>query len=197
MQSKRVLLAVIGAFTFLGAAQAFGQQPSVTTETYGNWIYRCTQLPSPPEQDPVVATEAAEGAAAKTANTESAGKMVCETSQVLQDAEGNVIAQIAFGIDPAATDKIVAAFQVPQGTLLSSPVRLGTEGLKQSIEAEYVTCYQSICLARAEINKDNLAKFSAVDKGTLEFADRSGRKINVLLSFDGLSAASKRLISGK
>jgi invasion protein IalB len=193
MQSKTFLLAAIGGLVMLGVQSAHAQQPSATTETYGNWTYRCTLIASPTEQEVAPAASTAEN----PAKPEAGNSMVCETSQVLQDAKGNVIAQIAFGRDPAASDKLIIAFQVPQGTLLSSPVRFGTEGLKDSLEAEYVTCYQSICLARAETEKTIIKKFGESKNGTLEFADRSGRKINVLLSFDGMTAANERLTSGK
>lgn len=191
MQSNRILLAAVGGFLFLGAPHASAQQPSATTETYGNWTYRCAQIANPSGQG------AAPAATAEAAKPDAANAMVCETSQVLQDANGNVIAQIAFGIAPATPDKLVIAFQVPQGTLLTSPVRFGTEDLKDSLEAEYVTCYQSICLARAEIETKTIRKFGESENGTLEFADRSGRKINVLLSFNGMTAANERLTSGK
>lgn len=192
MQSKQVLLAAIGCLALLGASHASAEKPSVTTETYGNWTYRCAQITSPSDQ-----VEAPAAAAGETpAKPEDSTTMVCETSQVLQDADRNVIAQIAFGNVPATPGKLVVVFQVPQGTLLSSPVRFGTEGLKDSLEAEYVTCYQQICLARAEIETETIRKFGQSENGTLEFADRSGRKISVLLSFDGMTAANERLISG-
>lgn len=193
MQSNRILSVAIGGFMLVGAQHASAQQPSATTETYGNWTYRCAQIANPSGQDRAPAAAATE----TPAKPDAANAMVCETSQVLQDANGNVIAQIAFGIAPGTTDKLVIAFQVPQGTLLSSPVRFGTEGLGESLEAEYVTCYQSICLARAEAEKTTIKKFGESENGTLEFADRSGRKINVLLSFDGMTAANERLMSGK
>lgn len=190
MQGMRVLLTVIGGLALLGAPHASAEKPSVTTETYGNWTYRCAQIASPSDQ---VGTPAAGETPAKP---EASPTMVCETSQVLQDAERNVIAQIAFGTIPGTPGKLVIVFQVPQGTLLSSPVRFGTEGLKDSVEAEYVTCYQQICLARAEIETETIRKFGLSENGTLEFADRSGRKISVLLSLDGMTAANERLISG-
>jgi invasion protein IalB len=193
MQSNRILLAAIGGFMLVGAQHASAQQPSATTETYGNLTYRCAQIANPSGQGAAPAAAPAEAAA----KPDAANAMVCETSQVLQDANGNVIAQIAFGIAPATPDKLVIAFQVPQGTLLTSPVRFGTEGLEDSLEAEYVTCYQSICLARAEIETKTIRKFGESENGTLEFADRSGRKINVLLSFNGMTAANERLTSGK
>ncbi len=193
MQSKRILVASICGLALLSTQHASAQQPSATTETYGNWTYRCAQIASPSEQ--AATPEASTGET--PAKPEAANTMVCETSQVLQDANRNVIAQIAFGIAPATQDKLVIVFQVPQGTLLSSPVRFGAEGLKDSIEAEYVTCYEQICLARAEIESKTIRKFGESENGALEFADRSGRKINVLLSFDGMTAANERLISGK
>jgi invasion protein IalB len=194
MQIKLVLSAAIGGLVLMSVQFAHAQQPSVTTETYGNWTYRCTLIANPAEQE---AAPAVPTTAENPAKTEAASTMVCETSQILQDAKGNVIAQIAFGLDPATTDKLIVAFQVPQGTLLSSPVRFGTEGLEDSLEAEYVTCYQSICLARAETEKTIIKTFGESKNGMLEFADRSGRKINVLLSFDGMTAANERLTSGK
>ena len=192
MQGMRVLLTAIGGLALLGAPHASAEKPSVTTETYGNWTYRCAQITNPSDQ---VETPAAATGETPT-KPEASTTMVCETSQVLQDADRNVIAQIAFGNVPATPGKLVVVFQVPQGTLLSSPVRFGTEGLKDSLEAEYVTCYQQICLARAEVETEIIRKFGQSENGTLEFADRSGRKISVLLSFEGMTAANERLISG-
>lgn len=191
MQSKQVMLSAIGGLALLGTPHASAQKPSVTTETYGNWTYRCAQVASPSDQVDAPAASGETPAKPKDSTT-----MVCETSQVLQDADRNVIAQIAFGNVPATPGRLVIVFQVPQGTLLSSPVRFGTEGLKDSLEAEYVTCYQQICLARAETEAETIRKFGQSENGTLEFADRSGRKISVLLSFDGMTAANERLISG-
>lgn len=183
--NKTILLVLFGMNLFYSQA-ALAQQPSETTEKYGNWTYRCSQ----------VVGETTSGTTDDNA-TEVSAKKVCETLQVLQNTDGNVIAQIAFGLDPVAPEKIVAVFQVPQGTLLSSPVRLGNEELTDAIDASYFTCIQSICLARAETSASTIEKFGSLDRGSLGFEDRSGRKINVLLSFDGLSAAIERLSSDK
>ena len=167
---------------------ASAQQPSLTTETYGNWTYRCTN-PAADKGD----------ANAKKENTDStaqaAPKKACETIQVLRDSKGNVIAQIAFGKDAVEPKKLLGVFQVPQGTLLSEPVRFGVENGTDPLVAPYFTCLQSVCLARIDTDAKALKKFNGKKNGTLEFADRSGRRINVLLSLDGFSSAIGRLTS--
>lgn len=170
---KTLILSV----SLLATGQSFAQEPSITTETYGSWTYRCSQVSKPNADDTAVS------------------KKACELVQVLQDAKGNVIAQLAFGIDAASPEKIVSVMQVPQGALLTVPVVLSDEDKKNTLQAPYFSCFNNICLARTETNKEQLKSFGTSSKGNLEFADRSGRKIRVLLSFEGLSAASERLIS--
>lgn len=179
--SASVGLALVFPVITISHAQ---QQPTEVTETFGNWSYRCRQVQPQGEIKPD----------ADKANVPS--KMSCETLQVVRDEKGNVIAQIAFGVVPTSPDAIIAVFQVPQNTLLSSPVKFGSEDLATAIEANYVTCFQSICLARTSTTKDQLASLaSAADKGAMEFKDRSGRSIRVLLSFDGLTSALQRLVT--
>tara|TARA_R110002126_G_scaffold291549_2_gene453581 strand:- start:2934 stop:3269 length:336 start_codon:yes stop_codon:yes gene_type:complete len=111
MRINKTILAAVAGASLLAAQSAFAQQPSETTETYGNWTYRCSQ---------VVVLPAANSSDDKIADTaDASSKKVCETVQSLQNADGNVIAQIAFGLDPVAPEKVIAVFQVPQGTLLS------------------------------------------------------------------------------
>ena len=168
----------IAAATAFGLQSAAAQQPSLTTETYGSWTYRCTNPAAQQNADDT---------------TKANVKKACETIQILRDAKGNVIAQIAFGKDAADPKKLVGVFQVPQGTLLSEPVKFGAEGEANPLAAPYFTCLQSICLARMNIAGDGLKKLYGKEKGALEFADRSGRKINVLLSLQGFAAAIGRL----
>lgn len=163
----------LGVCLFVNSALA--QEPSVTTETYGSWTYRCSQV-------------------AQQADTQTSAKKACELVQVVRDSKGNVIAQIAFGKDPGDEDKLIAVVQVPQGTLLTQPVTLSDEALKNSLSAPYFSCFNNICLARTDIDPNLLSALGAVDKGQLEFADRTGRTVRVLLSFEGLKAASDRLI---
>lgn len=166
--------------------RSYAQQPSETTETYGDWTFRCNQV----EASTAEASETDGNNSSKDAVTK-----LCETTQVLRDGNGNVIAQIAFGQDPSNAEKIVTVFQVPQGTLLTTPVRFGDEELTKSIDADYFTCIQSICLARTETDEASLKDIGSVEKGSLIFADRSGRNIRVLLSFKGLNDAIERMVS--
>lgn len=171
---------VLMATAALTSQMALAQQPSLTTETYGSWTFRCT-LPAKP----------AEG------EDKADVKKACETIQVLRDSKGNVIAQIAFGKDAAKPKSLVGVFQVPQGTLLSEPVRFGVEKSKEPLIAPYFTCLQSVCLARVDTNAAALKKLNGKKNGALEFTDRSGRKISVLLSLEGFASAVGRLTSGQ
>lgn len=189
MSIYKFLGAAVSGLLLMASQNAFAQQPTSTSETYGDWTYRCNQVASPAED------VAADAVTSETpVVVEAVTKMVCETTQVLQDAQGNVIAQIAFGLNPDAADKIVAVFQVPQGTLLSVPVRFGAQGANDIIEAPYVTCVNSICLARTLVDKTVISTLGASEKGTLTFVDQSGRNINVLLSLAGLTVATDRLV---
>lgn len=163
-----------GAMLFSHGAMA--QEPSVTTETYGTWTYRCSQV-------------------AKPADNETAAKKACELVQVVRDGKGNVIAQIAFGKSPEDEGTLISVIQLPQGTLLTEPVLLSDEAKENTLSVPYFSCFNTICLARSNVSQDLLSALGAGNKGSLEFADRNGRKVRVLLSFDGLKAASERLIS--
>ncbi|MBO6919361.1 MAG: invasion associated locus B family protein [Rhizobiaceae bacterium] len=164
---------------FLGiilfANHSLAQEPSVTTETYGSWTYRCSQI-------------------AQQSDAQTSAKKACELVQVVRDGKGNVIAQIAFGRDPDGENKLIAVVQVPQGTLLTRPVTLSDEARKNNLTAPYFSCFNNICLARTDIEPNLLSALGVGDKGQLEFADRTGRIVRVLLSFEGLKAASDRLM---
>ena len=160
----------------LFANNSMAQEPSVTTETYGSWTYRCSQI-------------------AQQEDTQETAKKACELVQIVRDGKGNVISQIAFGKNPDGGDSLVTVIQVPQGMLLTEPVKLSNESQTQAITAPYFSCFNNICLARTDIKSDLLSALGGDSKGNLEFVDRSGRKVRVLLSFDGLKAASDRLIT--
>ena len=173
----------------VGWQAAFAQQPSATSETYGSWIFRCS-IPAKAEKA---------GATQENGEQKPENELqkACETIQVLRDSNGNVIAQIAFGKDATEPKKLVGVFQVPQGTLLSEPVKFGVEKGTDPLIAPYFTCLQSVCLARVDTNIAELQKLDGKTNGALEFADRSGRKINVLLSLNGFAAAISRLTREK
>lgn len=176
MRAAKLLYLPIFVIAMLFAHSSLAQEPSVTTETYGTWTYRCSQI-------------------AKQADNETAPKKACELVQVVRDGKGNVIAQIAFGKSPEGEGTFISVIQVPQGTLLTEPVMLSDEAKENTLSVPYFSCFNTICLARSNITEDLLSALGAGNKGSLEFADRNGRKVRVLLSFDGLKAASERLIS--
>ena len=178
--ANRILRLVTWAGLVILPVSAQAQQPTQTTETYDNWVYRCSQITT---------------AAAQQGNSEQAAtpQKRCEVTQVLQDNTGNVIAQIAIGKSAETEGNLVLVMQVPQGTLLSEPVRMGNETLSTSIDAAYFTCLQSVCLARAETKGKPLNDLAKLEKAKLQFADRSGRSIQVLFSFKGLAPALKRM----
>ena len=155
---------------------SLAQQPSETTETYGSWTYRCSQV-------------------AQQNDANSAAKRACELLQVIRDSKGNVIAQIAFGNSLEDNNNLISVVQVPQGMLLSEPIVLADEVQKNKVAAPYFSCFNNICLARANVSRDVLSALGDSNKGSLEFVDRTGRKIKVLLSFEGLKTASERLVS--
>lgn len=160
----------------LFAQKSLAQQPSVTTETYGSWTYRCSQVTPP-------------------ADASSTTNKTCELVQVVRDGKGNVIAQIAFGKNPDGENSLISVIQLPQGTLLTAPVTLSDETKKHNLTALYFSCFNNICLARTDVSRNLLKALGDGNKGTLEFVDRSGRTVRVLLSFKGLKAASERLVS--
>lgn len=188
MEINKLGIGISLGLVLSGVQLSYAQQPSETTETYGDWTFRCSQ----------VAAQTTDASETENTNTsEGEATKACETTQVLRDGNGNVIAQIAFGQDPSNSEKIVTVFQVPQGTLLTSPVRFGDEELTKYLDADYFTCIQSICLARAETDEAKLKDIGSVEKGSLIFTDRSGRNIRVLFSFKGLNDAIERMVSAQ
>lgn len=172
-QSFRVLF--LFSIVTIGSVEAKEVVPTQTTETYGTWTYRCQVLPA----------ETIDNAADKA----------CEMVQAIRDPKGNLIAQAAFGIEPQAEDQVIAVFQVPDGTILSEPVLFGVRSLEDRLSADYVTCFRRACLARTSVNQAELKAISNGEEGILQFVDRAGRTIQVLLSLDGFGSALERLSS--
>lgn len=148
-----------------GAQQA---QPSQSTETYGDWTYRCQIVND----------------ADKTKR--------CEVVQVIRDDKGAVISQAAIGKSEEAS-KFLMVVQVPQGVLLTEQLSFETEDAKTKVEAPYVTCVQNYCLARADVENTLMKSFGQAKKGFVSIRDNTGRPIKIAVSFNGMSDALSKL----
>ena len=161
-----VALAIGGVTsTSVSAQQA---QPSQSTETYGDWTYRCQ-----------VANDAA-----KTKR--------CEIVQIIRDDKGGVISQAAFGLADSAS-KFLMVVQVPQGVLLTEKLSFETEDGKTKVGAPYVTCIQNYCLARTDVEGTVLKSFGEAQKGFVSINDQTGRPVKIAVSFNGMRDALSKL----
>lgn len=113
----------------------------------------------------------------------------CETVQTIFNAADEVILRIAFGaISEDGNAELV--LRVPQGTLLREPVTLIDVATSETLaSAEYLSCFNKDCFAQTFVTSQLTKTLDATEAALVTFTERTGRKIQIVVPFAGLSAA--------
>ncbi|MBO6539857.1 MAG: invasion associated locus B family protein [Rhizobiaceae bacterium] len=163
---------LVATLVCLLASPALAQQSSQapeTTESFGSWTVRCVGQ-----------------------ETEKSCEAVLTVS-----GQGGLIAQIAFGRPDVAKEAVMAA-RTPLGVHVASPLALALQGEGGTIvSAAFSTCLPAGCLAQARVSDAELDAFGAGETATIEFTERTGRKVRVNIPLGGLGDALQRLSCGK
>ena len=146
-----------------GATNA-DDQPVQTTATYGDWTVRC--------------------------RADANKKELCEMLQVVRAKNQQAaLANIAVGRLPNdETMRIVV--QLPIAVHLPGAVNLKV-GAKVLATAQFQSCFQAFCLARADLTPEASDAFKKARTMTIAFQDRSEAEKTVPVSLMGFTAAFK------
>lgn len=147
----------------IAAEPEIGQQ--YVREEHGDWVVRCLKAEDP----------AAE---------------VCQIYQLLQDGDGNSVAEIAIvsleGGQAAAGATIVA----PLGTLLTEQLTMRVDG-GTARRFQFSTCNQGGCVSRVGFTSEDVALFKGGAAATLRLVPFAAPDDEVILSISlsGFTAA--------
>lgn len=159
------------AAAFLAGTAAFSAEKapvhSQTTETFGAWTVRCTNV----------------GADQTTRQ--------CEALVRIQN-KGNTIAEIAVGKGKQAGEAVVAG-RTPLGVLISQPLQLQAKSDADAIDINYVTCLANGCVARTQVAAANLKPFTSEESGNLTLRESTGRTITISVPMNGFKDALSAL----
>lgn len=152
-------------------------EPSVTTANYGDWVLRCVK---PKPEIP----------------------QICEIQQIIV-AQGQTkpIAELAIGALPDKPKDLVMTALLPVNISFPSIVHVSGNGKTGTEEAtpldlNWSRCINGACAARAPVDDKTLGALrKETDTGLLRFDSASGQTISVLISWIGLDAALKALMS--
>jgi invasion protein IalB len=137
--------------------------PQRTTASFGDWILRCEQ-PGP-------------------------GVKLCEAAQIINNQQGQTVAQIAIG-RPVRGEPMRLTILVPPSVALVSEMRLlGKDADKPVVSPEIVwrRCLPGGCMADSVLRDDAIAKLRAVtDPYRLGYQDGAGRDTTLPFSTKGL-----------
>lgn len=171
------LVLAIGTLFVLPSYAA--EQPSSTSATYADWAVRCNiQAPS----------------ADAESETPAEATKTCEMVQTIRIATPNqaqasqVLAQIAIGKLPESSNYIII-FQLPNGVYLRQPVTVKINDAETVLEASYLRCNNSGCLADAELTMAQINTLKSAEKAEFSFVDGAQRDINIPFSLNGFSGA--------
>jgi len=155
--------AVTVAFGFqLSSDNAFAQDPTNTTATYGAWVVRCDRRNKEP---------------------------TCEMLQTLAaQNRQQVIAQVAIGRLPKA-ETPRAVLQVPLGVDLTKPATLQL-GEKAQFQGRYFVCSANFCFSEIELPKTAADEIAVAKKASIRFF-LQGKDLTVPVSTEGMAAAFK------
>jgi len=138
-------------------------EPKQTTATYGDWTVRCA-----------------------TRNTDTG--RICELVQSVR-TRGNrgILTQIAIGKLPGA--KVMKmVFQVPTNVLLANGVTLTLDGT-DVLNANFLFCTPSSCLAELEFTAEIQTKLQQAKKAAIKFVMVNRKDISVPMSLKGFADA--------
>jgi invasion protein IalB len=163
---RRLLVFVSAASMAVGSALA--QTPQRTTANYGDWIIRCEMH--------------------DTGNT-------CEMAQFAQlNGQTQPVTQIIIG-RPSKDGLLKIAFQVPVNVLLSTGVKLITEGEHADVTANFTRCVAAGCFAMADIKDHVIKKLRGLTtNGKVQFKDAGERDVAIPVSFKGFGDAYDALL---
>lgn len=156
------LVAAVAA-TLPAHAAGEGDRPVQTTATYGDWTVRCRALAAGTDQ-------------------------LCEMLQVVKAKGGQgALANIAVGRMPEdKTMRVVV--QLPIAVHLPDAVQLKVGG-KTLVTPQFESCFQTFCLARADLGPEATEAFRKAGAMSIVFKDRARAEKAVPVSLMGFTAA--------
>ena len=161
---------VIAAVLFLAVADGHAQDsdmgPDTLRETYGDWTVECGEI-------------------------EGAGR-ICRMAQILSK-EGAKRPVLSVFIRAAAGEAAAQiTFNAPLGISLPQGVSVSVAD-KKIVEAGFLVCHASGCLARAGLKDEAIQAFKAGNEAVTRLSALNGQEIGISVSLKGFSAAWTRL----
>ncbi|WP_119166740.1 invasion associated locus B family protein [Algihabitans albus] len=146
-----------------GSAVRAADQPSMVTEAYGNWLYRCVRV----EGD----------------------RRLCEVAQdvtAFQEGQPSTVLRIAITQDVGGEHRLVIV--TPLSVHLPTGLRLSVDDEKSESFA-YQICDQAGCWIETTVEQQLIDQLRRGAEGKAVFALRGGRELEVLFSLEGITAA--------
>lgn len=162
------LIALAGPATAQEAAEGDSpaQPQAYVKETFQDWRMTCAQV---------------EG-----------GREACNMQQLMQDRNGNPVAQVTLAALGANAAPAVAAieFAAPLETLLSSGLRLRIDDGQQQ-RYPFTFCTPQACVVRAALNAQQIAQYKAGAKADVAITPLAApdQTVDLTLSLSGFTAA--------
>lgn len=141
--------------------------PEMTTAAYGDWVVACVG---------------------------TGPSMRCEGLHGLKNAQGQPAAVLAVG-NPAKGQPLRLSLRVPVSVLLASPAAL-TIGSEAPIALPFSICIPQGCFADIPLDSPAAARLrdvTAATAGVMRWQDAGNNKIELPVSFKGLTAVFDRL----
>ncbi len=148
------------------AAPPVSADPSMTTAAFGDWLLRCVRT------------------------GENGREKVCEVLQsITVEGQSGPFAQIAIGrLQPK--DPLRVTVVLPHNVALNSPARVQAGEADTPLGLTWQRCLPAGCYADAALADDVRNRWRATTgAGSISFADGTGRRVGLPISYRGLAQA--------
>ena len=196
MTTRLFTLATIAYFALVSAA--FAQETATQTET-ADAEPAADQLSlgedtSSPEVGQTYVRETEQDWEIQCVRTEDSQNEACQMYQLLQDQEGNSVAEVMlFRLPPGGQAVAGATVIVPLETALQAQLRIAVDGA-QSKRYPYSLCNQIGCFARIGLTASDLNGFKRGAKAVVTIVPfiAADQKINLEMSLNGFTASFEK-----
>lgn len=193
MTTRLSTLATIAYFALVSAA--FAQETATQTET-ADAEPAADQLSlgedtSSPEVGQTYVRETEQDWEIQCVRTEDSQNEPCQMYQLLQDEEGNSVAEVSlFRLPPGGQAVAGVTVIVPLETALQAQLRIAVDGA-QSKRYPYSLCNQIGCFARIGLTEGDLNGFKRGAKAVVTIVPfiAADQKINLEMSLKGFTAS--------
>ena len=159
-------------FAPLQAQEAATEAPTSLTETYRDWVVRCTT------------PAAVEGQAAPA--------RACEIAQELSQQDSGQRVMAIFMRKGAEPDTGALTVVAPFGLLLSAGVLIDVADTLL-LELGFRTCVPAGCIALSDMTTEEITALTTGETATVVFTDTSNQPLSLNVSLTGFAAAWNRL----